>query len=708
MKKRMMSERLKDVYGRIWISFSCILILPIIVFSILFVDVVCSTFENKLIEQMKENQNNIRKEIEKELNNIRSVALYNSQLGYMQDYMLEKDYQCNEIKLMLAAETEKKELIKKIIYYTDATPKNVYTADGILSSEYFAKKYMEEENIEQLLTKIEEGEVLGLCTKETASIGQKDGSSEIYYIVKFGKGKIWIFNLSQLVLDDILGNDNKNRVILNSEGTQLFPFVNSGDQNSEDYHRIISISSEYSFQVVENLDMDKVSDESQGLKTLFVVIVVIVIIMGSAIIILLSNFHMRPIKELNDYCNDKFEDIPDTIGGYDVFKFAINEMERYANISKMEQKKDNLLTQILLGWEIKSDDFYKELKNFDLFQATEKYTVLVASIKSRYAEKLQLYFDTELNTGYEFHELNFIMNDKLVFLVGISRGNEGNFKAMLSKTTEFFHGSLDIELKLYFGELSDNIIDVNKIFKNIIRVVKADKNNFEENVIFCKTIEDKDDFIYPDNELAMLYEAVKQEDIEKVNLMLNILIKILSQCQTKPFFYRSIYREILGIFGMAFEKKKLSSELIYKEREEINAENVEGIILIVQELERTYINNIKKERKNEGDYLVLKVLEYIEENIEYREMNVNMIAEHFCVSASNLSHQFKLYTNNKISEYILMRKLERAKEMLKNTDYRISEIAELLGYSQTSSFIRTFKHCYGITPAEYRNYNIEI
>ena len=208
--------------------------------------------------------------------------------------------------------------------------------------------------------------------------------------------------------------------------------------------------------------------------------------------------------------------------------------------------------------------------------------------------------------------------------------------------------------------------------------------------------------------MAMLYEAVKQEDIEKVNLMINVLIEILSQCQTKPFFYRSIYREILEIFGMAFEKKNLSSEFIYKEKVDINAENMKSIIQIVQEWERTYFNDIKKKEKSEGDYLVLKVLEYIEENIESREINVNMIADHFCVSASNLSHQFKLYTNNKISEYILMRKLERAKEMLENTDYRISEIAELLGYSQTSSFIRTFKHCYGVTPAEYRNRNIEI
>ena len=50
-----------------------------------------------------------------------------------------------------------------------------------------------------------------------------------------------------------------------------------------------------------------------------------------------------------------------------------------------------------------------------------------------------------------------------------------------------------------------------------------------------------------------------------------------------------------------------------------------------------------------------------------------------------------------------MKKFEYAAELLKGTSYRIADIAGMLGYMQTSSFIRQFRNYYGMTPREYRD-----
>ena len=80
-----------------------------------------------------------------------------------------------------------------------------------------------------------------------------------------------------------------------------------------------------------------------------------------------------------------------------------------------------------------------------------------------------------------------------------------------------------------------------------------------------------------------------------------------------------------------------------------------------------------------------------------------MVANHFNMSLSNLGHQFKAGTDRKLSEYITEKKFMYSCRLLKETDYNVAVIADMIGYSQTLSFIRKFKQFYGMTPVEARN-----
>ncbi|MGN1124413.1 MAG: AraC family transcriptional regulator [Eubacterium sp.] len=64
--------------------------------------------------------------------------------------------------------------------------------------------------------------------------------------------------------------------------------------------------------------------------------------------------------------------------------------------------------------------------------------------------------------------------------------------------------------------------------------------------------------------------------------------------------------------------------------------------------------------------------------------------------------QFKKYTGKTVVEYLKSIKMNKACELLKNTDTPIIEISNILGYASLSHFNRIFKDCLGITPAAYR------
>jgi transcriptional regulator GlxA family with amidase domain len=100
--------------------------------------------------------------------------------------------------------------------------------------------------------------------------------------------------------------------------------------------------------------------------------------------------------------------------------------------------------------------------------------------------------------------------------------------------------------------------------------------------------------------------------------------------------------------------------------------------------------------------------ENIKKVIDY--MNENYTAGVSCAEMANLIkmdkfgfiRSFKAQTSKTPYEYLLDLKIEKAKKMLKASEYSITEISMLCGFSSHSHFTSTFKKKAGISPTEYR------
>lgn len=99
--------------------------------------------------------------------------------------------------------------------------------------------------------------------------------------------------------------------------------------------------------------------------------------------------------------------------------------------------------------------------------------------------------------------------------------------------------------------------------------------------------------------------------------------------------------------------------------------------------------------------LVCECEKYIEENYE-KYITVSEISRHIGVSLSYLSRIFKEATGNTIINYMNEKKIEKAREYLEKTDMKIYEIAEKLGFENTTYFSYFFKKYVGMSPKEYK------
>ena len=117
-------------------------------------------------------------------------------------------------------------------------------------------------------------------------------------------------------------------------------------------------------------------------------------------------------------------------------------------------------------------------------------------------------------------------------------------------------------------------------------------------------------------------------------------------------------------------------------------------------------NNLNIEDKNNIDLHVM-VMDYINKNYYLQKLNISMIADIYNVNISYLSNEFKKKTGIGALDYLQLTRIEKAKELLRNSDKKNKEILNEVGFTNEVSFIRVFKRFEGITPGQFREINGE-
>ena len=99
--------------------------------------------------------------------------------------------------------------------------------------------------------------------------------------------------------------------------------------------------------------------------------------------------------------------------------------------------------------------------------------------------------------------------------------------------------------------------------------------------------------------------------------------------------------------------------------------------------------------------IVAKAKYYISEHLT-EELTVSNIAVSLYITPNYFSRLFKRVTKEGCNEYIVRKRIEKAKSLLDTTSFKIGEIALMVGYRDTNYFSLAFKKHTGKSPTKYR------
>ncbi len=110
----------------------------------------------------------------------------------------------------------------------------------------------------------------------------------------------------------------------------------------------------------------------------------------------------------------------------------------------------------------------------------------------------------------------------------------------------------------------------------------------------------------------------------------------------------------------------------------------------------------EKTASNRYGDIVDEVMRYIDKNYADEELSLNLLASHVNFSPNHLSMIFAQQTGQTFIKYLTEYRMNKAKELLRCTGKRSSEISQEVGYKDSHYFSYVFKKTQGMTPTQYR------
>ena len=219
---------------------------------------------------------------------------------------------------------------------------------------------------------------------------------------------------------------------------------------------------------------------------------------------------------------------------------------------------------------------------------------------------------------------------------------------------------------------------------------------------------DIDQAVTNDNSRKMLEEYLRTGTLEEAEPFLEGLFQSIGEDNLNSYLLLT-YLSMDMYFTMVRFLKDMGRQVneIDKKCGDINS-LLKG--RITAEQARSYLTSYLKEvialrdHNTEKRYgkILRQAVSYIDTHFDQEDISLNRVAQTVGMSPNHFSSIFSQELGTTFIEYLIGKRMERAKELLRTTQLRSSEVAYRVGYRDPHYFSSTFKKIQGRTPREYR------
>lgn len=211
---------------------------------------------------------------------------------------------------------------------------------------------------------------------------------------------------------------------------------------------------------------------------------------------------------------------------------------------------------------------------------------------------------------------------------------------------------------------------------------------------------------YPSHIEKQLFEALEKGDVDQTVASANSFFDWMTAAHADGIMDIRLkcLEFILWAEHIAYEKGGMTYQ--FKSRNDylttvMNLSDYEQMKHWFVEKMSEACRNITRYREESSTNVVDIAKEYIKNNYS-KALSLDEVSYYVNISPYYFSKLFKERTGENFIEYLTNIRIEKAKELLSNSEYSMKEICVMVGYSDPNYFSRSFKKNVGVTPTEYK------
>ncbi|WP_273319982.1 response regulator [Vallitalea guaymasensis] len=268
---------------------------------------------------------------------------------------------------------------------------------------------------------------------------------------------------------------------------------------------------------------------------------------------------------------------------------------------------------------------------------------------------------------------------------------------------------------MYIG-VGDNYAELQDLhfsYKDALNALEYRVLNGSNKIIYKMDVEKTSSFSYHkiDEYLRELEYAIKIGG-NKTDKIIDYIFSIIIFSNVHISQFRTILLKITTTILKAYEDICSGSPndviIDFNQFNEVfGKERIDEVKTYYKKLCKNLSNEINKERIDIKASQMQKAYQFIYNNYQNKSLDINMICNHLNISSSYFSRIFKTETNQTFMQYLTKVRMEKAKDLLINSDYKVYEISEKVGYEDPHYFSYNFKKKTGVKPTQYRKKEVE-
>lgn len=188
--------------------------------------------------------------------------------------------------------------------------------------------------------------------------------------------------------------------------------------------------------------------------------------------------------------------------------------------------------------------------------------------------------------------------------------------------------------------------------------------------------------------IGLLFDRLKKSRMSSNIYTRNVCIDLLARTSVKLLDMNESFERIFGKETLIWDKI-------------MRFDTIFDMQMWMKNIFYAIMDYLSEKKDNHNKKIINEIFKIIEANYS-KNLTIADISNEIYLSSNYISMIFKKETGENFTDYLVRHKLEKARQMLKETNLKVYQIGNRIGYSNISYFCSIFKNYYGVSPGEYR------